>query len=103
MNLSPADTADVKERIAQICAKAAMKEAGGAKGLVVFPIATVTQMTGLSRHTIPKRMPVTEATPGKFGVSLENLEAYLDGKTVWPGEERQKKREAGAGTPTPQK
>jgi len=93
-SLSPEMEAAVAKEAAKLVAAEAMKEAGGAKRLVVFPLATITQMTGLSRHTIPQRLPVTEASPGKHGVTLENLETYLDGKTVWPGQEREKARKA---------
>ncbi|MEK7952811.1 hypothetical protein [Luteolibacter soli] len=102
MNFSPTDLQEVKAMAARIVADAAIKEAGGAKRLVTFPIPTICQMTGLSRHTVPQRMPVTETSPGKHGVTLENLEAYLDGKTVWPGKERKKAR-AEAATSTPAK
>lgn len=84
--------ARVATEAAKIVAEEAMKASQGAKRLIVLDFATVTQCTRLSRHTIPKRMPVTEVSDGKFGVTLENLETYLDGKTVWPGEDRQKKR-----------
>jgi hypothetical protein len=92
MNFSPEQEAKIITEAAKIIADQAIKEAGGAKRLVTFPIATITQMTGLSRHTIPQCMPVTNVSDGKSGVTLENLEAYLDGNTVWPGQERKKAR-----------
>jgi hypothetical protein len=96
MNFSPEQEAKIITEAAKIIAEQAIKEAGGAKRLVTFPIPTICQMTGLSRHTVPQRMPVTETSPGKHGVTLENLEAYLDGKTVWPGQERKKAKATGA-------
>lgn len=102
MNFSPEQEAKVLAEYARIMAKEAMEAAGGAKRLVVLPMPTACQMTGLSRHTLPKLLPVTETSPGKFGVTIENLEAYLDGKTVWPGQDRQKAK-ATAATVAPAK
>lgn len=101
MTLSPEQWAEVRERAAEMIREAALEEAGGISGFIVLPLATVTQMTGLSRHTIPQKMPVTEAADGKHGVTLKNLTAYIDGKTVEPGSRSKKVRGAGAGTPTP--
>ena len=99
MTLSPEQWAEVRERVAEMLREEALKEAGGISGFIILPIATVTQMTGLSRHTIPQKMPVTEAADGKHGVTLKNLQAYIDAKTVAPGAKNQKKARAGAGTP----
>ncbi|MCW1885492.1 hypothetical protein OKA04_12200 [Luteolibacter flavescens] len=88
MTFSPEQEARVIAEAARIIAEQAIREAGSAKRLVTFPIPTICQMTGLSRHTVPQRMPITETTPGKHGVTLENLENYLDGKTIWPGQKR---------------
>jgi hypothetical protein len=95
---SPEMEAKIAVEAAKILAEQAAAEAGGAAKLVVYDFATVTQMTRLSRHTIPKYLPVTEVSPGKFGITHENLQAYLDGKTVWPGQAREKAK-AGAATP----
>ena len=84
MNFSPSDLDDIKTRAAAMIAETAIREAGGAAGLVVLPISAIAQMTGLSRHTIPLRMPVTEMSPGKHGVSLKNLKDYLASKTTHP-------------------
>ncbi len=52
--------------------------------LIVLPLATVTQFTGLSRTTIPQKMAVTKTCSGHHGVRLDVVLAYLDSVTVPP-------------------
>jgi hypothetical protein len=73
--------AAISRQAAEIVAEQAMAAAGGALELVVFDFAAVRTITGLSRHTIPKVLAVTETSPGKYGVTLGELRRYLAGKT----------------------
>lgn len=82
MNFSPNDLEEVKTKAARMIAEAAMEEAGGAMSLVILPLSVVTQITSLSRHSIPRYLPVTEISPGKHGVTLRDLQAYIAGKTA---------------------
>ncbi len=72
---------DISRQAAEIVAAQAMDAAGGALELVVFDFAAVRTITGLSRHTIPKVLAVTETSPGKVGVTLGELTRYLADKT----------------------
>jgi len=101
MTLSPQQWEEVKERAAELIAEKAMKEAGGVASLINLPIQFVTQVTGLSRHTIPKRMSITKTGDNKDAVTLKNLSAYLEKRTVPPkGTTLPETAKAGAVTPT---
>ena len=78
---SASQWAEISDKAAEIVAKEAMEAAGGALELVVFDYSAVRTITGLSRHTIPKVLAVTETSPGKFGVTLGELRRYLAAKT----------------------
>jgi hypothetical protein len=78
---SASQWAEISAMAAEIVAKEAMAAAGGALELVVFDYAAVRTITGLSRHTIPKVLAVTETSAGKFGVTLGELRRYLAAKT----------------------
>lgn len=82
--LSPKQQEDFIERLARVTSDDAQKEAGGAAGLVVMPIAAVTQMTGLTRNAIPKFLPVTRFGPTKSGVLLKHIIAYQEKNTTYP-------------------
>lgn len=72
---------EISRKAAEIVAAEAMAAAGGALELVVFDFSAVRTITGLSRHTIPKVLAVTETSPGKFGVTLGELRRYLAART----------------------
>jgi hypothetical protein len=73
--------AAISRQAAELVAAEAMEAAGGALELVVFDFSAVRTMTGLSRHTIPRVLAVTETSPGKFGITLGELRRYLASKT----------------------
>lgn len=79
MTLSPTERAEVVQGV--IDGLLADLRTQGVDRFTVFPLATVAQLTGLSRPTIKKRLPVVELTPGKTGVRASDLDAYLTDST----------------------
>jgi len=53
--------------------------------LVVIPTAAISQYTGLSPKSVPRKLPITEISPQKRGVILKTYLEYLKNNTRPPG------------------
>ena len=82
-DFSPVERAKAVEFAGRCIAEAAIKEAGGAAQLVSFPLSAVVTMTGLSRETICRRMPVIR-DGGKQMVTLASIIAWQAKNTKQP-------------------
>jgi hypothetical protein len=83
LTFSPEQWEDIANRAARLLVDEIREEAGGLDALVTLPLQTVGQITGLSRATIPKRMPVVDAE-GKLGVTLKSLREWQAKQTRQP-------------------
>jgi hypothetical protein len=86
ITFSPEQWNDIADRTARMLIEEIKASASGIEGMVTFPLATITQITGLSRQTIPKRMPVIDAE-GKLGVTLAALREWQERHTRQPNQQ----------------
>lgn len=85
MTLSPTERQQVVELVAQRVIDELRNEAGGDLAtLIVLPMSAVSAHVGLSTKTASERLPVTMVAPGKAGVTLAHLRAYIAEKTRFP-------------------
>jgi len=81
VSYSPEQWEDIANRAARLLVDEIKEAAGGIEALVVLPLATVAQCTGLSRQRVPDHLATTNVAPGKTGVQLSVLRAHLDKNT----------------------
>jgi hypothetical protein len=60
-------------------------QAGGdLSSAVVLPMATASQLIGLSTKHLPFHLPITAVAPGKHGVTLRALQEHISKNTRQP-------------------
>jgi hypothetical protein len=83
VTFSPEQWNDIAERTARMLVEEIKASAAGIEGMVTFPLSTITQITGLSRQTIKRRMPVVDHD-GKITVTLAALREWQAKHTRQP-------------------
>lgn len=78
MNLDPKTDAALLERTAEILADRVVTAAGGIESLIVLDLATVAQMTGMTKCNVRNVFPVRRVTTRLSGVTLKDIKRHLD-------------------------
>lgn len=95
MILSPQDRASLIDVLATKMVAELRAEMGGSfQDLFCMDLGTASKMTGLSKPTLRANLPVVELSDGKHGIKVSVLNAYLERKTLQPGQESKRGKSA---------
>lgn len=85
MTLSPAERAAVLRMVADHLVEEFRAEAGGdLSTLIVLPLQAAGAHLGLTPRRVAQKLPTVRLSPGKHGVTLSDLRAYIEAHTHPP-------------------
>jgi len=79
MTLSPTERVELRR---ELLAEIRQEVGGSLSSLVVLPVSAAASLIGLSPAQVRRKLPLTRLCAGKHGVTLSNVQAYIEANTL---------------------